>query len=190
MCISATTIAGAATASCVAATILAASSVGPPGPPGAVGEKGEKGDQGDNIRGDKGDKGDQGDSYFTQSGSDITYGSANSGNLVVTNFSQDGKVSLNSTGMTVASIPNAINTTVTKNGFFINTSSNNHLAFMSKDTTNGRGYMGFRYSSSLSPIYDSRIYDSGDGSSSTNGQGELTFDSKNCVFNSDISTKK
>ena len=39
MCISATTIASVATASCVAANILAATSVDPIEPPGAVGEK-------------------------------------------------------------------------------------------------------------------------------------------------------
>ena len=49
--------------------------------------------------------------------------------------------------------------------------------------------MEFCYSSLFSPLHESRIDDSGDGSSSTNGQGGLTFDSKNCVFNSDISTK-
>ena len=62
--------------------------------------------------------------------------------------------------------------------FFINTSSNKHLAFMSNDSTNGRGYMGFCCSSSLSPVYDSCIYHSGEGSSSTKRQGEITFEAK------------
>ena len=89
------------------------------------------------------------DSYFTQTGvnnNNITYGSANSGNLIITNFSQDTTVSINSTGMTVAPVPNATNTTITRNEFFVN-STNQHLAFMAKDLTIRRGFVGFRNSS-------------------------------------------
>ena len=74
---------------------------GPEGPRGAQGPRGPKGDEGDTgatgargqrgergltgamgprgLKGDKGDKGDTGDAFWSQSGSDISYGNGNIG---------------------------------------------------------------------------------------------------------------
>ena len=56
---------------------------GDKGDTGLQGQKGDKGDKGDTgargIQGPKGDKGDTGDAFWSQSGSDISYGNGNVG---------------------------------------------------------------------------------------------------------------
>ena len=184
-CIASTVSCGVATGLCIAKTLLAVP--GLPGAPGAQGQQGVAGPTGpqggSGSKGDKGDKGDHGDSYFTQSGNDIFYGSSNGGNLVLQDQFSDASVLNNNSLSIVSGISSGsylYGSQMTKNKISINYVGNTAttpMVFLQNDTTNNRGYLGFRSPNTTANLYDSRIYESSNGSSGAyNGQGTLSFD--------------
>ena len=193
VCIAATVASGLATAAAAAAATAASLRFGPQGPVGPRGDRGPSGNDGnDGPEGPQGPKGDHGDTYFSQNGTTLNY----TGSLSINDVFNSGTSIISGGGVNISATQSNYGTDITSN--YLRTYYYDPLTHIQKtlsslgtDSTNNLGYVGFKSITSSASLYDSRIYEGSNGSTSyTNGQGVLTIQSGKTQFNCPIQSPK